>query len=137
MTGVKISVRGVPPASKQSVRFINGKAVGVTRISAALKKWTEAVAAAAAAAIAEQQEEFAELQNANALRVQARFLLPGKTTGHHTAPPDLDNLAKALLDALEEIGVIQNDARVAELFLRKESTKSCAGVDIEIVDLES
>lgn len=128
-------MRGVLPASKQSVRFVGGKAVGVTRVSAALKRWVEAIATAAATAVEEQREALAALHAASALKVHARFLLPGKTTGPHTTPPDLDNLAKALLDTLEEIGVIPNDAKVAELVLQKEATKSCKGVDVDIVSL--
>lgn len=41
------------------------------------------------------------------------------TRTHPTVKPDVDNLAKAVLDALEAAGVIVNDSRVTDLYLAK------------------
>lgn len=57
----------------------------------------------------------------------------------HTAKPDADNLAKAVLDVLTQIGFWRDDAVVTTLvvsktYVRKDS--GAAGVDVEIVGPE-
>lgn len=49
--------------------------------------------------------------------------------------PDLDNMAKGLLDCLMEVGLIQDDAQIFDLHLRKFNTKSKnQGIRIYISD---
>jgi Holliday junction resolvase RusA-like endonuclease len=56
-----------------------------------------------------------------------------------TSKPDLDNLAKAVLDALQDVNVIKDDSAVIELNLRKNYVSrhdDAQGMRIEIVELE-
>lgn len=132
MVRLQIKVRGIP-AAKQSVRFVGGRAVGVTRTSRALRAWHEALREAVCEAIEAQPDEANAVRAAPALAVKCEFRLPGKPGGApHTSPPDLDNLAKALLDGLEELGLIAGDHRIARLELRKTKAPRETGADIWI-----
>lgn len=47
------------------------------------------------------------------------WLKPGFDRKQHTSKPDLDNLAKPVLDGLVDSGVIKDDAQIIELNMRK------------------
>lgn len=52
-----------------------------------------------------------------------------------TTRPDVDNMAKGLLDCLTEVGLIQDDALIFHLRLRKFTTgQHHVGIDITITD---
>lgn len=54
----------------------------------------------------------------------------------HTAKPDADNLAKAVMDALTNLGGIwQDDAQVARLVVEKQYTQFGNGADINIQEV--
>jgi Holliday junction resolvase RusA-like endonuclease len=57
-----------------------------------------------------------------ALAVEIDFMLPRPARGKYSEPlgkPDLDNLAKAVLDALTDVGMWTDDSRVVELKVSK------------------
>lgn len=74
-----------------------------------------------------------------ALRIDLDFMFPAQTRRAdgtwRVKKPDLDNLTKAVMDALTDAGAWQDDAQVAELHARKRYG-SGAGVDIKISSLE-
>jgi Holliday junction resolvase RusA-like endonuclease len=51
---------------------------------------------------------------------------------HHTARPDVDNLAKAVLDALVGIGFLRDDRLVRLLLVTKCYANSAPGCDIRL-----
>ena len=54
---------------------------------------------------------------------------------YHTAKPDADNLAKAVMDALTNLGGIwHDDAQVAQLTVEKRYTNALCGAKIEIAE---
>lgn len=70
------------------------------------------------------------------------FLMPTKDTSRfgkpHTQVPDLDNLAKLVLDAMQDTGLIANDSHVALLSLSKSwAPADKAGVIVELENLEA
>ena len=54
----------------------------------------------------------------------------------HTAKPDCDNAAKALMDALTQIGVWTDDAQVAELCVTKKYADGATGAGVWMRRLE-
>lgn len=80
-----------------------------------------------------------------AVGVQLQFMLPrprahfGKSGLKTSAPefplgkPDLDNLAKAVLDALVLIGFLRDDRLVRRLSLSKHYTRDAPGCHVRIV----
>lgn len=55
-------------------------------------------------------------------------------TAQHTQKPDLDNLAKPVLDVMVEMGIMHDDSQVVSLNVRKQWTIDNPGVVI-VVDL--
>jgi len=97
--------------------------------------WKAQVALAARAAGA------AQLLLETPVYLAVRFVMPrpkrlakAGAAGTHTSKPDLDNLAKAVMDALTTIGVWRDDAQVAGLTLSKAyAAPGCAaGAMIEV-----
>lgn len=99
--------------------------------------WKACIAVAA-------REHVGSLVFAGPLRVEIRFYFP-RPKSHstkkglrpdapvfHVAKPDADNAAKAVLDALTQIGVWDDDALVAELVVKKKyGTKPGAFIVID------
>lgn len=92
----------------------------------ALMPWRAAVTATAAAAMPLQWDQFGPMW------VEATFLLP-RPKGHHganglkrsapwwpTTKPDLDKLARALMDALTAAGAWADDSQVVQLDASKQ-----------------
>jgi Holliday junction resolvase RusA-like endonuclease len=70
------------------------------------------------------------------------FLMPTKDAARfgkpHTQVPDLDNLAKLVLDAIQDTGLIANDSHVALLSVSKSwAPADKAGVIVELENLEA
>lgn len=66
-------------------------------------------------------------------------LLKSSAPGQHIQRPDLDNLAKAVLDALTDIGLWKDDSLICELYIFKswadsENNKPGCLVIIETID---
>lgn len=90
------------------------------------KVWKEAVAAAARKALGKR---WAKLEGPLSLnlafsmpRPQAHYLKAGlrpDAPTHHTKKPDVDNLAKAVMDALTDCGVWVDDDQIASLSVTK------------------
>ena len=51
----------------------------------------------------------------------------------HTAKPDLDNAAKAVMDAMTQIGILADDALVYRMGISKVYADKSAGCSIELV----
>jgi Holliday junction resolvase RusA-like endonuclease len=76
--------------------------------------------------------------------VRMKFFMPrpkyhsGKNGLKENAPvwfcakPDADNLAKAVLDALTQLGLWKDDSQVVRLVIWKDYTKTVPGAEIEI-----
>lgn len=60
-----------------------------------------------------------------------------KTVVHHTKKPDVDNLAKSVLDALQKAGVIDNDNLVTDLTVSKRYAELThpEGVELDLTAL--
>ena len=77
--------------------------------------------------------------------VHLRFMLPrprghyGKrglrpsAPQHHVGSPDVDNLAKAVLDALVEIGFLRDDRQVRMLYVAKFYAEGAPGCYVRIM----
>lgn len=113
--GVALFVPGLPrpQGSKRIGRDRRGRPIILNDNDASLKVWRRAVATAASAAWPLPPE---------AVSVDVTFYLPrGKTVKRAvpTTKPDLDKLARALLDGLVQGGLLTDDSLVVDLAVRK------------------
>ena len=67
-------------------------------------------------------------------KVDVDFYFKGKIKGFFKSRPDIDNLAKAVFDALTEIGIWKDDSLICDSQLRKYSGK-VEGARIKIYSL--
>lgn len=110
------------PRPKQSFRVVgNGKRQGYT--PAHIKAWQSLVAWQAKTAMLQDK---AEIRQDNGLIVRLDFLLPD----NHRR--DLDNLSKAVLDALNGI-LWKDDNQITKLIITKRLEKSNPGVIITLL----
>jgi len=63
-------------------------------------------------------------------------LLKDSTPSFHTKKPDVDNLSKAVLDAMTDAGILSDDSIVVQHYIYKKYTERETGVKIEIEELE-
>ena len=63
-------------------------------------------------------------------------LLKDSAPSFHTKKPDVDNLSKAVLDAMTDAGILSDDSIVVQHYIYKKYTESETGVKIEIEELE-
>lgn len=54
----------------------------------------------------------------------------------HIQRPDADNLAKAVMDALTDIGVWRDDSQVMRLKVSKYWTWGCSGCDVHVLQID-
>lgn len=105
---VVLHVTGTP-RPKQSVRWVDGRAISVAATRKLLKLWTATLKAEARRSALDRQLD-------GAIRVDIDFYFgtpKAERWGQpHTHKPDKDNLEKAVLDALKGI-VFTDDSRVA------------------------
>lgn len=115
MTGVQFWVDGVPvPQGSKRAFVVNGRAVLADVKSEQLKKWRRAVAENAQALLAETFD--------CALEVRVEFVTVRPVSVKREYPlvaPDVDKLARAVLDGLTQSGLIKDDARVVRLVAEK------------------
>lgn len=64
--------------------------------------------------------------------LKSNGLLRPDAPAYHTSKPDADNLAKAVLDALTQLGAWPDDATIAELHVRKTYADGEPGCQIGI-----
>lgn len=113
---VVFEVRGVPRPQPRP-RFVGPGRV-VSTAGKAVKAWKAAVVREAKAVRAER----GPLPKASALAVSLVFTFVGPRGGHgraHLQRPDVDNLAKLVMDAVIEAGLIHDDALIFALAARK------------------
>ena len=55
----------------------------------------------------------------------------------HTSKPDVDNMAKPILDALTESGVWADDSQVCDLYITKRYGENVTGCEIAVAEVES
>jgi Holliday junction resolvase RusA-like endonuclease len=115
MSELLIEVFG-EPASQGSHSVINGRIVQVN--SAKHKRWRNAVVFAALDLISEEWIPLDE-----PVEVSIIFYLPRPKTVQDrifpTVTPDIDKLARAVLDSLTDAGIYADDARVIRLTAQK------------------
>lgn len=112
------------PRSQPRPRFIRGRVVSTASRKAQL--WRLAVQSAVTAAIRDSQRS--KPLFTGAVRVTCVFfsLAPSRS--------DADNLAKLVMDVMENAGVFKNDAQVVELHASK-ALASKAGVSVMVEDV--
>ena len=122
---LRIEARGMRPAPKGSYRFVRGHAIPMSKRE---RPWRAMVKAAAKAAMVDkgccQVEKPDCVAVCIAFRVKApkRLIEKAGTVSPFAAPanpPDIDKLARCVLDALTDAGVWCDDAQVCELHCTK------------------
>lgn len=128
MTELDFTVWGNPAPQGSHRAFVrNGRAI-VTDDSKATKPWKAAVEAAIREALAMRDEPWAPARRASTVSIQFHMRRP---KAHYrsdgtlrpgqpelvTTKPDIDKLARAVLDALVNAGVLADDAYVTDLHL--------------------
>jgi Holliday junction resolvase RusA-like endonuclease len=129
-----VTVWGLPVAQpRHRVSCRGGFAKVYLPADHAVHGWKELIAEAAS----EQIAKVGAMEGA--LSVELDFMFPAPTRRAEgtwrVKKPDLDNLTKAVMDALTDAGAWQDDAQVAELRARKRFG-SGSGVDIKIASLD-
>lgn len=116
---IKVEVKGnpAPQGSKRPYSTPGGKTVMVES-SKAVKPWREAVKWACI-------EQARDIQIAGAVVVQIIFTMPKPKSAPKsrvTFPdrkPDIDKLVRSTLDAITQVGLIEDDARIVQLWTAK------------------
>ena len=115
----QVFVPGVPVPQGSARAFVVGKRAIVTGANPKTNPWRADVAAGVRSAIGEQI-----VHPNGAVAVELRFVMPRRKsepkriTPAHTRKPDLDKLARALLDAITGL-VFTDDSQVSELLATK------------------
>jgi len=134
-------VNGIPKAQPRVKAYRRGNFVGVFDPGSA-NEWKARVAIAARDYAPPQQLQ-------GPLMLEMKFLMPRpkahyRSNGelrddppsHHISKPDLDNLAKAVMDAISDLGTIwRDDSQVAEVRMSKVYTGCGGGCTIVIKPL--
>lgn len=129
---VAFRVAGIPaPQGSHKAFVVNGRAI-VTNDSAKTKPWRALVTAAARSAMHGLEPFDCAVQVA----VTFEFVKPASVRKRllPTVKPDIDKLARALLDGLTDGGVFTDDARVTTLIAHKKYAET-AGAIISVVEV--
>lgn len=118
---------GGTPRPQGSKRILRGRMVESARGHA---DWRRTVAMAALAA---RQARGGEWPVDRPVRMSIYFFVPGRPD----ARPDIDKLARAVLDAIVEAGVVRDDSQVVELFALKEQVRRRDQCGASVTILES
>lgn len=120
------AARGIP-RPQGSKRLLRGRLIESSRGHA---DWRRTVAMAALAA---RQDRGGEWPVDRPVRMSIYFFVPGRPD----ARPDIDKLARAVLDAIVEAGVVRDDSQVVELFALKEQVRrrDKCGATVSILEL--
>ena len=141
MTPIHVFVPGDPRGQPRPRAFYR-KGLGVRVYDAGTAEgWKSQVALA-------MRHGIASVPTADPVRLELRFVLARPKSHYdkagivrkrmprsHTAKPDVDNLAKAVLDAIQHLGVWVDDAQVTELLVTKRwssSTLDASGCQIHL-----
>ena len=138
---IRFFVEGTPKPQPRPRAFVRGKHAGVYDCGTA-NDWKYCVGRTA--------REHSQTRSDKALILEIFFFLPRpkshfyqtkknfgllkpKAPNWHTSKPDLDNLVKAVMDALNDSGVIWNDdSQVAEIVASKRYSMAKSGAEITI-----
>jgi len=105
------------PRTKQSARFQNGRVVSVAKANRKLGAWTKRIMEACKEVIKESPERASALRQ-GALRCDLEVYFGVKDPKKHWKPctrrVDRDNLLKAVADAVEATGLINDDSQITE-----------------------
>ena len=118
MTHLHLWVAGTPKAQPRVRAFRRGRHASVYTPDSA-DKWKAAVRAA----VLEQASGATLFAGPVSLRLEFVLRRPKRLKGTlvpHAAMPDIDNLAKAVMDAMGDCDVWADDAQVAELHVWKQ-----------------
>lgn len=137
---IRIVVAGMPHPQPRP-RWVAGQGM-VSTLAPRVKTWRMRVAVAISEAAFDVGEAVIECMHEGALSLELEFRIPppARRTGwiglaHHTAP-DTDNLAKPIMDELQNAKMLPNDGRIAELIVRKVWSRPChAGCTILLKNL--
>lgn len=114
---MRIKVDGIPAPKGSKALMPNGRMV---EVSPRLKEWNKALAAAI-----KDQHPFIAIET-RPIHVEIEFRMPRpksrKTGLWHDTRPDIDKLARAVLDELTKQMVIDDDSQVARLTVTKKYT---------------
>ena len=103
------------PVPKGSLVCTRGPKHALREDNPATKPWRETVATAA-----RKIQQRADKNQPLDLEVTFTFDRPGSVRRTHpSAKPDVDKLARTILDALEDAGILVNDSQVVDLTTRK------------------
>lgn len=114
--GVVIDVLGVPAPQGSKRAFVVGNRAVITEDSKKTAPWRDSVSAAGVVAMA------GSAAFDGALRVEIEFRMPRPRSvkrAHPSVKPDVDKLARAVLDSLSAAAVIVDDARIVSLTAEK------------------
>lgn len=133
MTAVTFTVRGLPVPQGSVRAFMAGGRARVATKSAPLMAWRTAIATAGGTAMGERPVL------AGPVVVRATFSVPRPASAPRrvlvpATRPDLDKLARALLDALTGV-VLRDDSQVVDLVLGKRYG-TAPGVDVAVYEWE-
>ncbi len=118
----------IPGSTKQQRKISGKKSYPTMGLRVARATWQAAL---------EPHAPEKPLAGAVAMEIVLNYHNPSKKrTFYKTTRPDLDNLAKIIIDALVTTGYMMNDAQVVELKLAKYYTSTAERVTIEIEELE-
>lgn len=138
---IEFIVLGVPVPQGSKTAFMNkntGKAIvtegGTTEARTRHKSWRYAVSEAARGYL--RAHPMPPLDEPVAVSILFSFP-PTKSSPYrvrHASPPDIDKLARSVLDSLQESGMLSNDSRVWSLHAEKQfAVKGPIGARIRIV----
>jgi len=136
---INFFVAGEPlgePRTRARGMMIGGKARARVYRDTGADVWKQAVARAASAIVPKEPID-------GPVEVRLIFVMPRpksrKRDVWHTAKPDADNLAKAVLDVLTKVGLWVDDSRVAGLTVLKTYTVDGqpTGCDVHVEKLAS
>ena len=141
----RFRVHGTPkgqPRQRHFARVIKGKAVGRSYDPGTADNWKDAVSFAAkpsrpASPLSVPVRLSIAFLFPRPARLNRKSDPPGRVP--HTAKPDIDNAAKAVMDALTQIGFWTDDALVSGARISKAyaAKGEAAGAEIEIETLDA
>lgn len=137
---IQFKVFGVPvPQGSKRQFLVNGKPRMVEAAGSRHATWRDQVATAAHLAYHEHGQQTGPL----GVTIDARFPMPASRKAADrkrgwmwkTTAPDIDKLARAVLDGLQESGLIVNDSNVVRLFVYKSEATDWTGAEITVYEV--